>query len=177
MMAVGSTAKASAGEEEEEDGAVGRLARDLAKVKQRVAYLESILSGIEQKAPYASWLIRGEGGPILANVAAHMDIGKVVAVLLVPLREETVPFRSFFCSYVADRERDGLILSFDVHQTENGNLSRISVTVTAEPEVKNFIVMELLGKLRWTLSKMYENQRKAEQRAAEVQALPVGVPR
>ncbi|MGC8937210.1 MAG: hypothetical protein ACP5KV_07630 [Candidatus Methanomethylicaceae archaeon] len=135
------------------------LSLDLARVKQRLTLLESILSGFEFVSPstFSQLLIRAPDGTALANVIVYGDIGKIVAVPFIPIDMDAAPFR-FFRRYLEDSRARSEIMAFDIRER------RITILLNRE---RKQLTAEVLGKLRWTLIKLYENQRKAETARAE----------
>jgi len=135
---------------------VESLAKDLARTKQRIALLEYIFDSIVPAGSSRSLLLYARDGTCIASLTVITDVGAVKASPLVPLT--TMRPYGFLVAYLQEAQNVGRITSFHIKMKEGEDrIDRISVIAPPSPDRRK-VMVEVLSKLRWTLTKIWENQ-------------------
>lgn len=143
----------------------GALSHEIALLKQRITHLErqvehleSLIKVLEPGTPYSSLLVRGHDGSVVATISVMPDAGVLIATPLVPLVRGP-PLDSFLVRYFEERAKDGAIEGWHVHF--NGAIVKRINVQCAPGEIRPLIIKEAIGKIRWTLEKLYSNAARA----------------
>lgn len=150
------------------EAAYDSLAHSLALAKQRItalenrlSHLEAVLKVLEPAVPCSGAAVYGYDGKAIAAISVMRgESGYIIMVSPLVDLLSGPPLNTFLVNYFEERKRDGLISEW--HVRRSGEVVRhIRVEIASDADVAPFTVKEAIGKIRWTLQKMYANSKEA----------------